>query len=46
MTRKDTRVHEGGPNVFADLGLPDARFSYERGIQTAVWISAKPDCLP
>jgi predicted XRE-type DNA-binding protein len=24
MTTKDTRVREGGPNVFADLGLPDA----------------------
>jgi predicted XRE-type DNA-binding protein len=24
MTKKDTRVYEGGPNVFADLGLPDA----------------------
>src|SRR5260221_11611625 len=24
MTTKDTRIHEGGANVFADLGLPDA----------------------
>ena len=24
MTTKDTRIHEGGVNVFADLGLPDA----------------------
>jgi predicted XRE-type DNA-binding protein len=24
MTTKETRIHEGGPNVFADLGLPDA----------------------
>jgi predicted XRE-type DNA-binding protein len=24
MTKKDTRIHEGGANVFADLGLPDA----------------------
>jgi predicted XRE-type DNA-binding protein len=23
MTTKDTRIHEGGANVFADLGLPD-----------------------
>ena len=24
MTTKNTRIHEGGANVFADLGLPDA----------------------
>ena len=24
MTTKDTRIHEGGVNVFADLGQPDA----------------------
>jgi predicted XRE-type DNA-binding protein len=24
MTTKDTRVYQGGPNAFADLGLPDA----------------------
>ena len=24
MITKDTRIHEGGTNVFADLGLPDA----------------------
>jgi predicted XRE-type DNA-binding protein len=24
MTTKDTQIHEGGANVFADLGLPDS----------------------
>ena len=24
MTKKDIQIHEGGANVFADLGLPDA----------------------
>ena len=24
MTAKNARVYEGGPNLFADLGLPDA----------------------
>ena len=31
MTTKDTRIHEGGANVFADLGLPDTQGPDRRG---------------